>query len=193
MKESLPLAGIKTGDHVLDVGFRDIEELGAIAESVGPTGRVVGIDVDPRHVEAVRAALGEQAIDNVMAVEGSVLDIPFDECTFDVVFCKGVLHEVRRLGGALQEMARVCKRDGALCLIDARRFSRLRFEAYRWSSWLRGRRTGDVHPGLSRDRLLRLLRQSGFDEEFYEELPTRWTLGFNCVETFLLRARRVAT
>jgi len=193
LDDPFQLAGIEIGDRVLDVGFRDVGELRAIAERVGPTGRVMGLDVDPERVESAREALVRQAAANVAAEEGSVLDIPFGDRTFDVVFCKGVLHEVRRLAEALDESARVCASAGVLCVVDIKRFSRLRFEAYRCGSWLRGRRTGDVHPGLPLDRLRRLIRNAGFEEEWYEELPTRWRLGFNRVEAFLLRARRTAS
>ena len=190
MQDSFRRTGIEIGSRVLDVGFRDAGELKAIAERIGPTGCVVGIDVDPVRVESAREELVRQAAANVAVEEGSVLDIPFDDRTFDVVFCKGVLHEVRRLTGALEETARACVPGGVLCVIDIKRFSRLRFEAYRWDSWLRGRRTGDVRPGLALGRLRRLIRNAGFEEEWYEELPTRWRLGFNRVEAFLLRARR---
>ncbi len=192
MEDLLDLAGIGIGHRVLDVGLRDAEELKAIAEHVGPTGRVVGIDLNPRHVERARGELGRPAPGNVAAERGSLLDVPFGDRTFDVILCKGVLHEVRRLDRALQEAARVCKPGGVLCIVDVRRFSRLRFEAYRWGSWLRGRRTGDVHPGFSHDRLLLRLRRAGFDEDRYRELPATWRLGFNRVRPFLLRARRAS-
>ena len=190
MQAQLQHAGIEVGHRVLDVGFRDAEELEAIAACVGPTGYAAGIDVNPQHVEAVRGELSRLSLGNVTADRGSVVDIPFDDRTFDVVLCKGVLHEVRRIGEALGEMARVCKRGGILCVVDVKRFSRFKFEVYRWSAWLRGRRTGDVHPGFSRDRLQRLLRRVGFEEDHYEELPSTWRLGFNRVQPFLLRARR---
>ncbi len=190
MQAQLQHVGIEMGHRVLDVGFRDTEELKAIAACVGPTGHAAGIDVNPQHVEAVRGELGRLSLGNVTAERGSMLDVPFDDRTFDVVFCKGVLHEVRRIGKALEEMARVCKPGGILSIVDVKRFSRFKFELYRWSAWLRGRRTGDVHPGFSRDRLQRLLCRLGFEEDHYEELPSTWRLGFNRVQPFLLRARR---
>ena len=190
MHDPFQLAGIEIGDRVLAVGFRDAEELKTIAERVGPTGWVAGIDVGTERVENAREDLARRAVANATAKRGSVLDIPFDGRTFDVVFCKGVLHEVRRLARALEEMARVCVPGGVLCVIDVKRFSRLRFEGYRWGSWLRGRRTGDVYPGLPLDRLRRLVRDVGFEEDRFEELSTTWRLGFNRVGTFLLRARR---
>ena len=186
----LQRVGIEEGHRVLDVGFRDAEGLKAIAACVGPTGHVAGIDANPQHVESVRDELARLFPGNVTADRGNLLDVPFDDRTFDVIFCKGVLHEVRRIGKALEEMARVCKPGGILCIVDIQRFSRFRFEAYRWSRWLRGRRTGDVHPGFSRDRLQQWLRRAGFAEDHYEDLSSTWRLGFLRVRPFLLRARR---
>ncbi len=130
MQTLLQRAGIETGHRVLDVGFRNAEELKAIAARVGPTGHVAGIDVNPQHVEAVRGELDRLSLGNVTADRGSTLDVPFDDRTFDVIFCRGVLHEVRRIGRALEEMACVCKPSGILCIVDIQRFSRFRFEAY---------------------------------------------------------------
>ena len=191
MEVLLQRVGIETGHRVLDVGFRDLEELRAIAARVGLTGHVAGIDVNPQHVEAVLDELGRLSPGNVTADRGSMLDVPFDDRTFDVVFCKGVLHEVRRTGKALEEMARVCRPGAILSIVDVKRFSRFKFEVYRWSAWLRGKRTGDVHPGFSRDRLRQWLRRAGFEEDHYEDLSSTWRLGFLRVRPFLLRARRV--
>lgn len=183
------MAGIGKGDHVLDVGFRDLSELRAIAKHVGSGGSVAGIDNDPGRVEAALEELGSKPSGGIMVELGSLLDIPYESGRFDVVFAKGVLHEVRRVDAAMKEMARVCKPGGILSMIDIVRFSRLRFEAYRWSAWIRGRRTGDIHPGFSHSRLRRLLAQVELEEEHYEVLPSRWRLGFNQVEVFVLRVR----
>ena len=82
---------------------------------------------------------------------------------------------------------------GILCVVDVKRFSRFKFEVYRWSAWIRGKRTGDVHPGFSRDRLQQSLRRVGFEEDHYEDLSSTWRLGFNRVQPFLLRARRASS
>ena len=167
MRDPWELAGIQAGDHVLSVGFRDSGELLALGERAGPTGLVAGIDLDPQRVRAVRDELTRLSLPNVTVDQGSLLDIPFGDRSFDLVFCKGVLHEIRRMRKALKEMARVCSPDGLVCLIDVTRFSRLRFEVYRIGVWVRGRRTGDVHPGFARERLLELLERTGLEEEHY--------------------------
>ena len=187
-RDAFRTAGIEKGDHVLDVGFRDLSELRAIAKRVGSGGTVVGIDNDPMRVGAALEELGSQP-PGIMVELGSLLDIPYANDRFDVVLCKGVLHEVRRVDAALKEMARVCKPGGTITIIDMVQFSRVRFEAYRWGARVRGRRTGDVHPGFSHSRLRRLLEHAELEEEHYEVIPSRWRLGFNWVKSFVLRAR----
>jgi len=182
--------GIRSGDRVLDVGFRDVLELEALATRVGPTGWVIGIDVDRRRVAAAVAALSGRTSGRVEVSCGSLLDLPYDDASFDLVLCKGVLHEVRRPDAAVAEMGRVCRTGGVVCLIEMKRFSRLRFELYRWKAWLRGRRTGDIWPGFTRQRVEQAMTRGGLEVERYEILPTMWRLGDIRIEPFLVRAVR---
>lgn len=69
----LQQAGVTLGQKVLDVGFRDVQELQAIASLIGPTGNVLGIDVVQQYVESVRGKLGELSVSNISVKEGSVL------------------------------------------------------------------------------------------------------------------------
>lgn len=153
----LQQAGVTLGQIVLDVGFRDAEELQAIAALIGAPGYVLGIDIDAQHVETAYKKL--RAYPNISTAMGSVLDIPVAEHTFDLILCKGILHEVRQLDQAIGEMARVCKQDGFITIIDFQRHSRLKFELYRLMVRLRGRHCIDVHPGFTRKHVLKLLSQ----------------------------------
>ena len=85
----LQQAGVTLGQKVLDVGFRDVQELQAIASLVGTTGYVLGIDVVPQYVESARGKLGELSVSNISVKEGSVLNIPADDQSFDMILCKG--------------------------------------------------------------------------------------------------------
>jgi len=185
----LQRTGIIAGHKVIDVGFRDVQELQAIASLVGPTGSVLGIDIIPRRVQSARQELEGLSGHAISVLRGSVLDIPADDDAFDLVLCKGMLHEVRQLGRALAEMARVCKPEGLISILDIQRFSRLSFELYRLKALLRGRRTHDVHPGFTREQLLKLLSEQRLDEIKYEQLSSTWRLGSNAVPIFLLQAR----
>ena len=99
---------VVSGQNVLDVGFRDIQELQEIASRVGPTGSVFGIDINPLNIHSVSKKLASLS-SNIYVKRGSVLTVPFDDRLFDLVLRKGVLHEVKQLEKAVSEMARVCK------------------------------------------------------------------------------------
>jgi ubiquinone/menaquinone biosynthesis C-methylase UbiE len=145
MQTLLQQAGVNVGQRVLDVGFRDTEELQAIASLVGPTGCVLGMDIVPQCVEAASEE---------------------------------------------EEMTRVCKPEGLICIIDFQRFSRFRFELYRLRSRLRGYPPTDIHPGFTREQLDRLMSRQQLEEVHYEELSIKWRIGSNEVSPFLLKVRR---
>jgi len=185
-------AGAKSGENVLDVGFRDVRELQDIALLVGPTGNVFGIDVDPLNVQSTSQRLANLSLDNIYVKEGSVLAIPFDDCTFDLVLCKGVLHEIKQLKKAVAEITRVSKPCGIVAIIDLQRFSRVKFELYKFQAFLRGHHCADVHPGFTREQLLKLLTYERLEELLYQQLPDKGRLGFNEANLFLLKAKRTS-
>lgn len=100
----LQQAGVVSGKNILDVGFRDVQELQEIASLVGPTGSVFGIDINPLNVQSASKKLASLS-SNIYVKKGSVLEIPFEDCSFDLVLCKGVLHEIKQLEKAVAEMA----------------------------------------------------------------------------------------
>ena len=51
-------------------------------------------------------------IEGVSFTEGSVLDIPFEEASFDFVFSNGVLHHTRDMEKGIEELLRVLKPGG---------------------------------------------------------------------------------
>ena len=181
---------MKSGDSVLDVGFRDVQELQEIASLVGPTGSVFGIDTDSVNIQSASHMLSRLPSDNIHVKDGSVLAIPFDDRSFDLVLCKGVLHEVKQLKKAVAEMARVCKLDGILIIIDLQRFSRVKFQLYRFLASLSRHSLDDVHPGFTREQLLRLLVNEHLEELQYQQLPDKGRLGFIEAPLFLLKTRR---
>lgn len=190
MTSLLQQVGIRQGQRVLDVGFGDLRELEEIASLVEPAGSVLGIEVLQRAVEEASRELSETSKANISVKAGTVADIPAEDQTFDLVLCKGLLHEVRDLDEALAEMSRVCVEHGEICIIDFQRFSRIRFELYRIKTCLQGRSTSDVHPGFSRGQLARLITDHGLDVVRYQEYPDKWRMGSIEVHPFLLKAKR---
>lgn len=168
--------------------FRQVGALKAFAGVVGSSGRITGVDIDPAHVASARTAIHGENLTNIEVVDGSILGLPFGNATFDVILCRGVLHEVRELNRAFCELARVVKPDGRIVIIDFARFSRLKFALYRARHWLRGKPCMDVHPGFSRQSLGFRLEANGLCESSYQILPGEWRMGFIRSNSFLLVA-----
>ena len=180
--------GIQPGQHVLDIGFRDIAELRAIAGVVGAQGQVIGIDANPNAVRKATQELAESGETNIHVQRGSILAIHAPDNTFDVVLCKGVIHEVRKLEPAFLEMVRVCKPGGVIAVVDFTPISLWRFALYFAKATIRMKSLcPDIHPGFSHEHLQKLLANTGLTELHYEVMDAQWSLGKITVHPFLLK------
>ncbi len=106
--------------HVLGpVADRDVLEVGSGAGQCsrwvrGQGGRAVGLDLSMRQLQHSRR-LDEATGVVVPSVLGTATDLPFDDASFDVVFCSfGALQFVAELDRALAEAARVLRPGGRL-------------------------------------------------------------------------------
>jgi len=150
----------------------------AFAEIVGDQGSVTGIDINSEHVAKAQTVLGEGSSANIHVVEGSTLELPFLNDSFDVVFCLGVLHGIRIPDRAIREIARVLHLGGRVVIADFQRFLRFKRALYRTQVRLRGELCLDVHPGFTHKCLTARLRPHGLCESSYQALDGEWRLGF---------------
>jgi arsenite methyltransferase len=112
-KQLIAALNLSQGQHVLDVGA-GTGRLGAyVADLIGPSGRVVGIDPLPLRVEIARS----KGIANFDARVGSAEDLSeFENNSFDVVYLNSVFHWVENKPRALAEISRVLKPNGRIGL-----------------------------------------------------------------------------
>ena len=84
-------------------------------------GEVVGIDISKPGLENCRNRLQQKDIEGISYKEGTVLNLPFDDESFDFVFSNGVLHHTRDLVKGIHELLRVLKKGchGFLYLIES--------------------------------------------------------------------------
>ena len=109
---------LAAGERVVDVGSgAGIDSLIA-ARMVGPTGRVVGIDMTPAMLEKARAAAAESGIDNVEFREAYMEELPVPDGWADVVISNGVLNLTPDKRKVLGEMFRVLRSGGRLQIGD---------------------------------------------------------------------------
>jgi len=113
----MALANPQPGERVLDVACGTGALTRVVAQSVGPDGRVVGLDLSPEMLaEARKFQLDPSSAAPIEWREGDVNAIPFENESFDIVFCNfGLMFFPDRVA-ALKEMHRVLKPEGRLAL-----------------------------------------------------------------------------
>lgn len=110
-------AHLVPGTSLLDVGCGPGTLTVDLARHVAP-GRVVGIDSADLIVEQATHDCPRD-ITNVEFRAGDVLDLEFEDETFDIVHAHQVLQHVGDPVAALQEMRRVCRPSGVVAARDA--------------------------------------------------------------------------
>ena len=108
------------GKRVLEIGLGQ----GADAESLIRRGaRWTGVDLTAESVERVRTRLTLRDLPFADLRQGSVLDLPFADNSFDLVFSHGVLHHVPEVQQAQKEIHRVLRPGGELVIMMYARWS----------------------------------------------------------------------
>jgi ubiquinone/menaquinone biosynthesis C-methylase UbiE len=105
----------RPGESVLDVACGTGVVARVAAERVGSTGRVAALDINPGMLVVARSlpfATGA----SIDWYDGSALDLPFPDATFDIVFCQLGLQFFPDRPAALREIRRVLMPDGRLGL-----------------------------------------------------------------------------
>ncbi|MEW6363274.1 MAG: methyltransferase domain-containing protein [Acidobacteriota bacterium] len=110
-------SNLQPGETVLDLGSG--AGLDAIVASwrVGPTGRVVGVDLNPTmcmKAQAHATAAGTR----MECREGSMEAIPLSDASVDVVISNGVINLSFRKRRVVEEMLRVLRPGGRISITD---------------------------------------------------------------------------
>jgi ubiquinone/menaquinone biosynthesis C-methylase UbiE len=111
-------AGIKKGDHVLDLGSGAGNDCFVARSMVGVSGKVTGLDFTPEMLKKARDNNGKLGYTNVEFVEGDIESMPLKSNSFDVVISNCVLNLVPDKSKAFGEIYRVLKSGGHFCVSD---------------------------------------------------------------------------
>ena len=112
------LGEIRPGECVVDIGCgAGIDSLIA-ARMVGPTGKVIGVDMTAAMLEKARLAATETVSANVEFRHGYAEQLPVPDGWADVIISNGVLNLMPDKPAALKEMVRVLKPGGRLQIGD---------------------------------------------------------------------------
>ena len=107
-------AALRTGERVLDLGCGRGAVLFPAAQAVGPTGRVVGIDLAPRMAELTQADAKARGLEHVTALAGDAERPDFGAESFDAILAGLVIFFLPDAAGALRRYAELLAPGGRL-------------------------------------------------------------------------------
>jgi demethylmenaquinone methyltransferase/2-methoxy-6-polyprenyl-1,4-benzoquinol methylase len=115
-RAAVRVTGLAPGDSVLDAACGTGKLSLDLAERVGPFGRVVGVDVAPGMIAEARRGSGDLV--QLEYVVGNVLDLPYDDGTFDAATIAFGLRNLADFEGGFRELARVVRPGGRVVCLE---------------------------------------------------------------------------
>lgn len=106
---------LEPGMSLLDCGCGPGSLTLGYAARLAP-GSVVGIDREAAQFAAAADHAAEQGISNLRFETGDVYSLPFDDASFDVVFCSALLGSVNEPNRIVEQMMRVLKPGGIIAM-----------------------------------------------------------------------------
>jgi arsenite methyltransferase len=166
------IAELKAGEVVLDLGSGGGVDVFLAANKVGPTGRVIGVDMTEEMVEKATSIAREHGYRNVEFRLGEIEKMPVEDESVDAIISNCVINLSPDKSKVFREAHRVLKRGGRLTVSDIVSEGALpddiRSDPNAWAGCIAG--------ALERQEYLRKIKKAGFEDaqvlsskEFYLE------------------------
>jgi SAM-dependent methyltransferase len=154
------LAGLKPGETVLDIGSGGGLDAFLSAARVGPSGKVIGVDMTPEMIARARRAAEKGGYTQVEFRLGQAEELPVEDQTIDVVISNCVINLCEDKGKVFREAGRVLESGGRLEISDMVTDEPLPLsfsdEPGNWS--------GCVYGALTEREYVDLIKQAGFQD-----------------------------
>jgi len=152
-----------------------------LADQVGPTGTVVGLERDPRLVALARVFVSERGFTNVEVIQGDARAPGLPRASFDLVHERLVLVNVPEPQQILAEMVALARPGGLVVAMEVDDVSWLCYPAHpAWTRIMEAIQTVSLRDGqdcfIGR-RLVALMRAAGLVEVQQEVGVDEWPVG----------------
>ena len=114
----LSLGPLRRGETVLDIGCGAGFDTLLAARQVGPSGRVISVDMTEAMLEKTRAGAHALGLSNVDARLGYAEDLPVESEAVDVVISNGVINLCPDKMAVMTEVRRALKPGGRFQIAD---------------------------------------------------------------------------
>lgn len=109
---------LQKGQAVADVGAGTGAYLAALSAAVGPTGRVVGVDIAPAFVAHMAARAKAEGLSNVSAHLGTASGPGLPDASQDAIISVNTFHHFADPAAMLAALHRTLKPRGQLAIVD---------------------------------------------------------------------------
>jgi ubiquinone/menaquinone biosynthesis C-methylase UbiE len=105
---------------VADIGAGSGYYTFRFAERIGPTGKVLAVDIQPEMLALIRQRAKKQNIANIETVMGTVSDPRLPEAAVDTILLVDVYHEFSHPYEMTEKMVKALKPGGRLVFVEFR-------------------------------------------------------------------------
>ncbi len=126
------------GEKVLEIGFGTGHSLVSLAQSVGPTGKVYGLDLSERMLDVSRDNLHKAGLaERVELICGDAVQLPYPPDSLDAIFMSFTLElfDTPEIPKVLAECQRVLRPGGRIAVVGVSKEgeSGVTLHAFEWS------------------------------------------------------------
>jgi len=180
--DPITLANLKPGETVLDLGSGGGIDCFLAAKVVGPTGRVIGVDMTDNMLALANKNKAQLGVDNVEFRKGEIEDLPVEDNSIDVIISNCVINLSTDKDAVFREAFRVLKPGARFMVTEGEFPAQLRENVNAWSGCISG--------ALDQADYLQKLRSAGF---VGVEVESRKSYGIEDVDSLDEESRRALT